>query len=132
MPTARIPGPQARSPSDATDDTALNKVHLTAQVVECKPLRYTPAGIPVLELTLAHESELIEGGRPRRVEMLVNAVVIGDLAGRLEREALGRPIRIEGFLAPTRKGSSRLRLHIQQAAVARAGGEDSGQGSPQM
>ncbi|MDX3905414.1 MAG: primosomal replication protein N [Pigmentiphaga sp.] len=111
----------------------MNKVQLTAQVVECKPLRYTPAGIPVLELTLAHESEPIEGGRPRRVEMLVNAVVVGDLAGRLERSALGRSMRIEGFLAPTRKGSSRLRLHVQQAAVlTREGDGESGQGSTQV
>ncbi|MBX6318577.1 primosomal replication protein N [Pigmentiphaga sp.] len=110
----------------------MNQVLLTAQVVECKPLRYTPAGIPVLELTLAHESELLEGGRPRRVEMLVNAVAIGDLASRLEREALGRSLRIEGFLAPTRKGSSRLRLHIQQATVAQAGDGRSGQGSAQV
>ena len=95
----------------------MNRVQLTAQVVESKPLRYTPAGIPVLELTLAHESEVLEGGKPRRVELLVNAVAVGDLASRLERTALGRQARIEGFLAATRKGSSRLRLHIQQASL---------------
>ncbi|WP_124079242.1 primosomal replication protein N [Pigmentiphaga humi] len=111
----------------------MNRVLLTAEAVECKPIRYTPAGIPVLELTLVHESEQIEGGKPRRIELLVNAVAIGDLAGRLEREALGKPLRIEGFLAPTRKGSSRLRLHIQQAAIlAREDAAEGGQGSSQM
>jgi primosomal replication protein N len=95
----------------------LNRVQLTADVVECKPLRFTPAGIPVLELTLAHESEVMEGGRSRRVEMTVNAMAIGDLARTLERNALGKRMQIEGFLAATRKGSSRLRLHIQQVAT---------------
>jgi primosomal replication protein N len=94
----------------------LNKVRLTAQVVECKPLRFTPAGIPVLELMLAHESDVVEAGKTRRVELSVNAVVVGDLARMLERTALGKRMQIEGFLAPTRKGSSRLRLHVQQAA----------------
>ncbi len=96
---------------------------MTAQVVECKPLRYTPAGIPVLELVLAHESEPIEAGKARKIEMVVNAVAIGDLARMLERTALGKQMQIEGFLAPTRKGSSRLRLHIQQAASITAPGQ---------
>ena len=111
----------------------MNQVLLIAQAIECKALRYTPAGIPVLELTLAHESKQIEGGKPRSVELLVNAVAIGDLAVRLEREALGRRLKVEGFLAPTRKGSSRLRLHIQQAAIAAPSGEPaSGPGSSQV
>jgi primosomal replication protein N len=95
----------------------LNRVQLIADVIECKPLRFTPAGIPVLELMLAHESEVMEGGRSRRVEMAVNAMAIGDLARTLERTALGKRMKIEGFLAATRKGSSRLRLHIQQVAM---------------
>ncbi|GAA4335613.1 primosomal replication protein N [Pigmentiphaga soli] len=95
----------------------MNQVRLTAQAVECRPLRFTPAGVPVLELVLAHESEVVEAGKLRRVEMALAAVAVGELARTLERTALGRRMRFEGFLAPSRKGSTRLRLHIQQASA---------------
>lgn len=97
----------------------MNRISLTATVVECKALRFTPAGIPVLELTLAHESDVMEGGRMRRVDMMVQAMAIGDLARTLERIALGKTLQIDGFLAATRKGSSRLRVHIQQVSAVR-------------
>jgi len=108
----------------------LNRVQLTAEVVECKPLRYTPAGIPVLELMLAHESEVMEGGRSRRVDMTVSALAIGDLARSLERTALGKRMQIQGFLAATRKGSSRLRLHIQQAVTVAHSATDPAAAAP--
>ena len=93
-----------------------NLVRLSATVLECLPLRYTPAGVPVVEMTLEHGSDVIEAGRPRRVEMTLPALAMGDLARMLADTPLGTVLRIEGFLAPTRKGSSRLRLHLQQAA----------------
>ena len=51
----------------------------------------------------------------RRIEMNVSAVALGDIALMLADTALGDPMSIEGFLAPSRKGSSKLVLHIQQA-----------------
>jgi primosomal replication protein N len=100
---------------------AVNRVELIAQAVECTPLRFTPAGMPVLELTLAHESDVVEAGRSRRIEMTIAAIAMGDLARMLERVSLGKRMKVTGFLAATRKGSSRLRLHIQTfAAVSEA------------
>lgn len=95
----------------------MNRVQIIAAVVECEPLRYTPAGLPVLELLLQHESEVTEAGRPRKVEMTLSAVAMGDLARMLAGKAMGKAWRMEGFLAPTRKGSNRLRLHLQQASA---------------
>lgn len=95
----------------------MNRVQITAAVIECQPLRYTPAGLPVLEMLLQHESEVVEAGRPRKVEMTVQAVAMGDLARMLAGKAMGNAWRMEGFLAPTRKGSNRLRLHLQQASA---------------
>jgi len=91
----------------------VNRVELIAQAVECTPLRFTPAGMPVLELTLAHESDVVEAGRSRRIELTIAAIAMGDLARMLERTSLGKRMKVTGFLAATRKGSSRLRLHIQ-------------------
>jgi len=93
----------------------VNCLVFSGHVLECEPLRYTPTGLPVLEMVLEHVSEVIEAGIPRRVELTLAAVALGDLAHMLADTPLGSALQIEGFLAPTRKGSRRLTLHVQQA-----------------
>ncbi|WP_397476333.1 primosomal replication protein N [Pusillimonas sp.] len=100
----------------------MNQLTLTATVLELKPLRYTPAGLPALEMQLEHESEVQQAGMPRRVSMVVQAVALGDIALLLADTPLGASLEIEGFIAPTRKGSSKLVVHIQQANRVFAGG----------
>lgn len=93
----------------------MNKVMLSARVLECEPLRHTPAGLPALEMLLGHESEVIEAGHPRRVELTITAVALGDLASLLANTPLGTELQVEGFLAPARKDSVKVKLHLQQA-----------------
>ena len=95
----------------------MNRLRLIATVLECQPLRYTPAGVPVLEMQLEHAGPVMEAGHERHVELTIAAIALGDLARMLASTSLGTTLRVEGFLAPTRKGSSRLRLHLQQAAA---------------
>ena len=99
----------------------MNRLEIIGQVLECEPLRHTPAGLPALEMVLAHESEVVEAGHPRRVELTVQAVALGDLASMLAGTQLGTVLHVQGFLAPARKGSTRLRLHMQQARPIQAG-----------
>lgn len=93
----------------------MNQVALTATVLEVKPLRYTPAGLPALDMVLEHDSQVQQAGHERRIELTVPAVALGDIALLLADITLGAPMLINGFLAPSRKGSSRLILHIQHA-----------------
>ena len=103
----------------------MNKVELVARVLEREPLRYTPAGIPAIEMLLEHESEVIEAGQARKLAFTVDAVALGDLAMLLADTPLGAELRIEGCLAPTRKGSVKLKLHMQRAGqVGGSGGRD--------
>lgn len=94
----------------------MNHVQLSGTVLEAKPLRYTPAGLPVFEMLLQHESDVQQAEHQRRVELTVSAVALGDVALLLADTTLGTALSISGFLAPSRKGSSRLVLHIQQAS----------------
>ena len=73
----------------------MNNLTLQAEVVQIEPLRYTPAGLPLLSVVLRHVSEQVEAGMKRKVECEVNAVAIGDLA--LTKLALGTQIRAIGF-----------------------------------
>ena len=89
-----------------------NHVVLTACIDELQSLRYTPAGLPALDLRLVHESSQEEAGSPRKVSAAVKAVAFGALAERLARQAPGSIWTFQGFLA-TPRNSKTVVLHIQ-------------------
>lgn len=88
----------------------MNRLVLNAEVVQVEPLRYTPAGIPLLGVVLRHASEQIEAGMKRKVECEVNAVALGPLA--LTGLVLGAQIIATGFLAKRSLKSTQLVMHI--------------------
>ncbi|GAC1534775.1 MAG: primosomal replication protein N [Ramlibacter sp.] len=90
----------------------MNQVVLTALIAEASTLRYTPAGLPALDLRLDHESELLEAGHKRQVKAAVRAVAIGSVAETLVRQPIGSPWTFTGFLATARNGKHPV-LHIQ-------------------
>jgi len=85
---------------------------LTACIAEVQPLRYTPAGLPALDIRLEHESLQREAGADRQVKASVKALAFGALAERLARQALGSVWSFQGFLA-TGRGGKGLVFHIQ-------------------
>ncbi len=90
-----------------------NQLVLTATIVELGAPRYTPAGLPALDLRLEHESLLQEAGQDRQVRASVKAVAFGALAERLARQAIGSSWRFQGFVATPRNGKI-LVFHIQE------------------
>jgi len=88
----------------------LNKLVIQAEVVQIEPLRYTPAGIPLLSVVLRHVSEQVEAGMKRKAECEINAVVLGDLA--LKGLKQGVQIMAQGFLAKRSLKSTQLVMHI--------------------
>ena len=93
----------------------MNAVALTACIAEASPLRYTPAGIPALNLILEHGSEVEEAGVTRQVKLTIRAVAFGALAETSAQLELGKPKLFNGFLmnAATRKS---IVFHIQAVA----------------
>lgn len=89
---------------------------LHAEVVQLEPLRYTPAGIPLLSLVLRHASEQIEAGMKRKVECEVNAVALGELALNPQLK-VGEHLKVSGFLAKRSMKSTQLVMHINQIAL---------------
>lgn len=75
----------------------MNTLELSARVLECGAMRHTPAGLPALELLLVHESEVVEAGHPRRVELTISAVALGDLALLLADTRWGPRCRCKVF-----------------------------------
>ncbi len=74
-------------------------------------MRYTPAGLPALDVQLKHESELSENGQVRKVSMELRALGIGDVTQALARLALGDAALFAGFVTGSRNGRG-LIFHI--------------------
>lgn len=91
-----------------------NRLTLTATLVARDALRYTPAGIPALEMTLTHASVQPEAGSERRVECDIAAVAFADVAQALERVAVGTVIRCQGFIARRYRTGTSLALHLSR------------------
>ena len=89
-----------------------NRVEIEGSIAALDSVRYTPAGIPILELKITHASEQIEAGKPRQVEMEISAVAAGELTARLSKSPLGARIMANGFLAHKGKAKIQLVLHI--------------------
>ena len=82
----------------------MNRLVLDASLVERKALRYTPAGLPALDLLLKHESEVSEDGQPRKVSLEIRSVAIGAITGAVGAMPLGSTASFAGFLGATRNG----------------------------
>jgi primosomal replication protein N len=91
----------------------VNQIVLSAHIAEAFVLRYTPAGLPALDLRLEHESEVEQAGGKRQVKVAIKAVAFGADAETLARQAVGSQWRFTGFLANPRNGKHPV-LHIQQ------------------
>ena len=89
-----------------------NQLVLTARIAEVQTLRYTPAGLPALDLRLEHESTVTEAGKDRQVAAAVKAVAIGSVAESLVKQAVGSMWRFQGFVA-TPRNAKLLVFHIQ-------------------
>lgn len=91
-----------------------NRIQLQAALVGRDALRYTPAGIPLLNAVLRHASEQREAGGRRKVELEIPAVFAGALAESAHRLELGSALNVSGFLAPRRRLSKLLELHVTE------------------
>lgn len=89
----------------------MNRLVLSAKLVERGATRYTPAGLPALDLKLEHESTVSEDGQPRKVSMEIKALGIGAITQHLGALALGSEGLYAGFLASARNGRGLL-FHV--------------------
>jgi primosomal replication protein N len=89
----------------------MNRLVLTATLVQRQALRFTPAGLPALDLGLAHESTVSEDGQPRKVSLEMRAVAIGAITQPAAAMALGAKAHFSGFVTSARNGRG-LVFHV--------------------
>lgn len=93
-----------------------NYARLRGQLTQIEALRYTPAGVPVLQLYLQHRSQTTHEGFARQLDFQFEALALGATAEKMASIAVGTWLNCEGFLAPKHRGSNFLVLHVQQFA----------------
>lgn len=86
---------------------------LTAQLVARGAMRSTPAGIPVYDLSLRHESTLTEDGQPRKVSFEIAARAVGAVTARIAGVEIGSTLGLAGFLGARRNGRG-IVFHITE------------------
>jgi primosomal replication protein N len=91
----------------------MNRTAFSGALRSKGPLRSTPAGVPVVEFVVGHESEQDEAGAKRRVECEINCVAIGATAGLVNAAPLGGGLAMSGFLAARSLKNRTLVLHVQ-------------------
>lgn len=74
-------------------------------------MRYTPAGLPALDLKLQHAAQVSEDGQARQVSLEIKAVALGQITQPLGDLVLGSGGLFAGFLASARNGRGLL-FHI--------------------
>ncbi len=94
----------------------MNRLLISATLLERQALRYTPAGLPALDVLLQHDSELFHEGQARKVKLELKARAIGSTVQALEKLAVGSQADFAGFLAGSRNGRG-LVFHILEQHV---------------
>ena len=91
-----------------------NRLVIGGQLAELDDLRYTPAGVPRIEMKIHHASTREEAGSMRQVQCDVPALALGEAAKQAARFEPGQQVKVEGFLARRSMRSTQLVMHIDK------------------
>lgn len=91
-----------------------NFITLNAVWIERDALRYTPAGVPMVNGKLQHQSMQQEAGSQREVGFEIAALAAAEQVDSVLAIPLGQLCRVSGFLNRKSRNSKTLVLHITQ------------------
>lgn len=89
-----------------------NTLCIAGRLIELAPLRFTPAGVPLVSFVLAHTSRQIENEVERDVECELQALALGDVAQVMRSVSPGWKIEATGFVAAKSKRNKMPVLHV--------------------
>ena len=93
--------------------SARNTIIASGEVQDVDSLRFTPAGLTVLNFTIRHHSTQKEAGIKRIVQAEFRCILIGEKPHKLERIQKNIQIKVKGFMtAQSAKALHRLVLHV--------------------
>ena len=75
-------------------------------------MRYTPAGMPIVNAVLQHRSQQVEAGIARQTEFEIAALAAGELSKQFIQAPLDGLYQFTGFLDKKSRNSKSLVFHI--------------------
>ena len=99
-----------------------NETVIGGRLLKRGAVRYTPAGIPVVDFVIAHSSVQSEAGARRKVQCDVDAVAVGAMAVVLGETKLNQALQVTGFLARNSIGNRKLTLRAVRVEPVDAAG----------
>ncbi len=91
----------------------MNRYQVTGTLQERQSLRYTPAGVPALDMQIEHPSE-DQSGHDATVNL--SGVAFGLVAQTLVSTPLGSKLKLDGFLRHSAK-SKKLIVQIESFEI---------------
>jgi primosomal replication protein N len=88
-----------------------NELTFGGVITQFEPLRYTPAGLPLLSFELEHHSEQKEAGETRTVDISLPVLALGEIAIQLAALPRDQAVVVRGFLTRRTVKSSVVVLH---------------------
>ncbi|MDE2387692.1 MAG: primosomal replication protein N [Betaproteobacteria bacterium] len=90
-----------------------NRTVICGKIAKLGALRYTPAGLAVIEFTINHESRQKEAGVFRQIIMDVLAVALGPLALTIAGFKIDNMVKLTGFINRKSHMNAQLVLHAE-------------------
>jgi primosomal replication protein N len=80
-------------------------------------LRYSPAGVAILDASGRVDEQVSEAGAARQVQFEMSLRFTEALAIQASRLPLGSLLQLEGFIAPIRMHARSMRMHVQDMKI---------------
>ncbi|MGE5320837.1 MAG: primosomal replication protein N [Hyphomicrobiaceae bacterium] len=92
----------------------MNRLVISGALIQVDPLRYSPAGVPIVEAVIHHRSSQAVAAQARQVECELTVQASGVLAGQLAQLATGTQVKLEGALNRRSVNSRQLVLILNR------------------
>ncbi len=89
-----------------------NQAIICGEIIKLAGLRYTPAGVAVVEFSIRHQSNQLNAGNSRQVKCDISAIAFEQIAMTIIKLEIGRRVKLTGFLAKKSQLSQQLILHV--------------------
>ncbi|MEK6735016.1 MAG: primosomal replication protein N [Pseudomonadota bacterium] len=94
-----------------------NQIVICGNIVRLDVLRYSPAGVAIMEFVIKHVSRRLEAGMPRQVMCEILAVALGQIALTISDIKIGSMVKLTGYLNKKSFASHQLILHVDHIVL---------------
>ena len=89
-----------------------NQTVICGEIIRLGVLRYTPAGVPVIDFVVKHQSRQMEANIARKINCELPTVALGETAKIISEMRLASNVKITGFLNRKNQTNQQLVLHV--------------------